>query len=227
MDISKHLVSFYGPVLGALGATQARALRDRRQGARVMIAGVKVASQTPAVRSGQRIIFVTLDDGTGLSDATVFESVQEHCAFTIFHSWLLVVRGTLRKTGGGRGGVSINCERAWDLGALARDHRKGRLDVDELWTEGVEEIEAMERERLERARLERRKGRRPVPTGVNPMVPIGEREPKYRPRSGEPDEPKRPAAPLRPLRAPKEKIDRPAANAPRKLWHASGGSAGA
>ena len=124
-----------------------------------MVAGVKVASQTPAVRSGQRIIFLTLDDGTGLVDATVFESVQEHCAWTVFHSWLIVVRGTVRKTGAR--GVSINCERAWDLAELAKAHREGTLDVRALWEEGAEET------------------------------------------------------------------PRAAASAPRKLWHASGGSAGA
>src|SRR5207302_602947 len=64
MDVSRHIVSFYGDVLHALGVTRADRLRKQRQNARVMIAGVKVASQTPAVRSGQRIIFVTLDDGT-------------------------------------------------------------------------------------------------------------------------------------------------------------------
>jgi len=227
MDVSRHIVTFYGSVLGVLGATSSAELRRHRQGARVMVAGVKVASQTPAVRSGQRIIFVTLDDGTGLSDATIFESVQEQCAFTVFHSWLLVIRGTLRKTGGGRGGVSINAERAWDLAALARDHREGRLDVEMLWTEGAAEIEEADRERLRR-REERRGG--PVPTEINPMVPIGEREPRYRPRSGEPEDMPGPVAPakrLEPVRAPRETHDRPAADAPRKLWHASGGSAGA
>jgi error-prone DNA polymerase len=167
-------------------------LRAQRQNARVMIAGVKVASQTPAVRSGQRIIFITLDDGTGLSDATVFESVQEQCAWTVFHSWLLVVRGTLRKTGAGRGGVSINCERAWDLAALAKEHREGTLDIQTLWTEGVAEIEA--------AQAERRRNRgkpAPAPEHEHPgrAIPMPHRE--------------------------------PAAPAPRKLWHASGGSAGA
>ncbi len=224
MDVSRHLVSFYGEVLRTLGVTQAANLRRHRQDARVMVAGVKVASQTPAVRSGQRIIFVTLDDGTTLSDATVFESVQEHCAFTIFHSWLLLIRGTVRKTGSGRGGVSINCERAWDLAAVARDHREGRLDVDAMWAEGVEEIEAAERER----RAQRR--RRPAPDEPalpSRLVPIGARVPKDRPRPGEPEHgPAAQPKPLKPVRRGREKVDRPAANAPRKLWHASGGSAG-
>jgi error-prone DNA polymerase len=193
MDVSRHIVSFYGDVLRALGATRADRLRRHRQNARVMIAGVKVASQTPAVRSGQRIIFVTLDDGTALSDATIFESVQEQCAWTVFHSWLLVVRGTLRKTGAGRGGVSINCERAWDLADLAKQHREGTLDVETLWTEGVEEIEAAEAERR------KNRGKRapmPAPTHAERAIPL-------------------------PSRAPA------AQTAPRKLWHASGGSAGA
>ena len=196
MDVSRHIVSFYGDVLHALGVTRADRLRKQRQNARVMIAGVKVASQTPAVRSGQRIIFVTLDDGTALSDATIFESVQEHCAWTVFHSWLLVVRGTLRKTGAGRGGVSINCERAWNLADLAKQHRNGTLDVDALWTEGVEEIEAAEAER-------RRNRGKPAP------VPAHEHAAR--------------AIPMPARAAPSDG----AADAPRKLWHASGGSAGA
>jgi error-prone DNA polymerase len=131
-----------------------------------------------------------------LSDATIFESVQEHCAWTVFHSWLLVVRGTLRKTGAGRGGVSINCERAWDLAELAKRHREGVLDVDDLWTEGVEEIEAAEAERR------RNRGKKqPVPAHDHPARAI-------------PLPPRAPAAGA-------------AENAPRKLWHASGGSAGA
>lgn len=238
MDVSRHVVSFYGEVLGALGVTPARELRDLRQGARVMVAGVKVASQTPAVRSGQRIIFLTLDDGTGLSDATIFESVQEQCAFTVFHSWLIVVRGTLRKTGAGRGGVSINAERAWDLTELARDHRNAELDVQALWIEGVAQIEAFEAARLAAARAARGRGRAPTPNeverrGVNPMVPLGEREPKFRPRSGEAEQmPGRGGAPARVLPArPNPARTTPArevaaASAPRKLWHASGGSAG-
>ena len=221
MDVSRHLVSFYGPVLEAVRATRSTSLRRHRQGARVMVAGVKVASQTPAVRSGQRIIFVTLDDGAGLTDATVFESVQEQCAWTVFHSWLMVIRGTLHRTGAR--GVSINCERAWDLAELARAHAAGTLDIEELWTEGVAGIEAAEAERRRT-----RSGRRAAaPAGVNPMVPLGERAPKDRPRSGEQEVmPRAPAAAL-----PLKKVDpaeppRPAEEAPRKLWHASGGSAG-
>jgi error-prone DNA polymerase len=91
----------------------------------VTVAGVKVASQTPAVKSGQRIIFLTLDDATGPVDVTVFESVQARIARTVFHAFVLAVRGTVRRTG--RRGVSIVAEDAWELTALQRARRDGTL----------------------------------------------------------------------------------------------------
>jgi error-prone DNA polymerase len=62
-----------------------------------------------------RIIFVTLDDTTGPVDLAFFESVQPRCAARVFGSWLLVVRGRVRRTGGS---VSVNGEECWDLAAL-------------------------------------------------------------------------------------------------------------
>jgi error-prone DNA polymerase len=125
LDASRHLLSFYEPLLADLGVSRSKDLSRRRGDDWVMVAGVKVASQTPAVRSGQRIIFLTLDDATGPIDATVFERVQERCATTVFHSFLLAVWGRLRRTG--KRGVSIIAEEVWDLAALARARRERRL----------------------------------------------------------------------------------------------------
>ena len=122
MDVSRHLISFYEPLLEELGVTRSRDLWRCRGGERVVVAGVKVASQTPAVRSGQRIIFLTLDDATGPVDVTVFESAQARCAKTVFHAFLLAVRGTLRRTG--VKGVSVVAEDAIDLAALHRRRRQ-------------------------------------------------------------------------------------------------------
>ena len=93
-----------------------------RAGDRILVAGVKIATQTPAIRSGLRIIFATLDDATGPVDLAFFESVQPRCAARVFGSWLLVVRGRVRRTGES---VSINAEECWDLAALA-EIRTGR-----------------------------------------------------------------------------------------------------
>ncbi len=99
MDVSDHVIRFYDDLLDLVEVTRAVDLLSYRNGARVRVAGVKVATQTPPVKSGQRIIFLSLDDATGVSDATFFESVHDRCAWTVFHTWLLVVEGTVHRTG--------------------------------------------------------------------------------------------------------------------------------
>jgi error-prone DNA polymerase len=134
IDARRHIMSLYEPLLVELGATSARRLGRKRNDSEVLVAGVKVASQTPAIRSGQRIIFVTIDDITGPIDVTVFERVQPWCARTIFHSWLLLFRGNVRKRGGasrihatdpGNVGITVVVEEAFDLAEIARDRRAG------------------------------------------------------------------------------------------------------
>ena len=82
----------------------------------MLVAGVKVATQTPPVRSGRRVVFLTLDDATGPVDATFFEDAQGPYAATVFHSWLLVVRGHVRRTG--PRGLSLRATGAWELSGL-------------------------------------------------------------------------------------------------------------
>jgi error-prone DNA polymerase len=125
LDASRHLISFFEPLLADLRVTRARDLSRRRADERVMVAGVKVASQTPAIRSGQRIVFLTLDDDTGPVEVTVFESVQPRVARTVFGSFLLAVLGTVRRTG--VRGASVVAEDVWDLTALHRARLSGRL----------------------------------------------------------------------------------------------------
>ena len=125
LDATRHIMSFFEPLLADLGVTRARDLRRTRGGSTVIVAGVKVASQTPAIRSGQRIIFLTLDDATGPVEVTVFESVQPKFVKTVFHGYALAVAGELRRTG--VGGVSVVAEEVWDLSALHRARGEGRL----------------------------------------------------------------------------------------------------
>ncbi|WP_323132597.1 OB-fold nucleic acid binding domain-containing protein, partial [Kineococcus indalonis] len=118
LDVSAHVVTAYVPLLRALGVTPARELLHRRNGAELLVAGVKVATQTPPVRSGRRVVFLTLDDSTGPADAAFFEDAQDPWAATVFHSWLLLVRGVLRRTG--PRGVSLRATGAWELTQLHR-----------------------------------------------------------------------------------------------------------
>ncbi|MEJ5914831.1 PHP domain-containing protein [Pseudokineococcus sp. 1T1Z-3] len=116
LDASAHVLDFYAPLLRALGTTSSPQLASRRTRSELLVAGVKVATQTPPVRSGRRVVFLTLDDSTGPVDATFFEDVQGPYAATVFGSWLLVVRGELRRTG--PRGVSLRATGAWDLPLL-------------------------------------------------------------------------------------------------------------
>jgi error-prone DNA polymerase len=125
MDATRHLVSFSEPLFRDLGVTLARDLHRKRQGTWVMVAGVKIASQTPAVRSGLRIIFVSLDDATGPIEVTVFPSVQGKTARTVFHATAMAVWGQLRRTG--KQGMTVIAEDVWDLVALHQARREGRL----------------------------------------------------------------------------------------------------
>ena len=126
IDLSQHVLSFYDGLLRELGVVRSADLRRCRAGSRILVAGVKVATQTPAIRSGMRIIFATLDDGTGPIDLAFFESVQPRCAARVFGSWLLVVRGRLRRTGES---VSVNAEECWDLAALAEIRATGGMEA--------------------------------------------------------------------------------------------------
>ncbi|HZI96184.1 MAG TPA: DNA polymerase III subunit alpha [Actinomycetales bacterium] len=127
LDASRHVVDFYAPVLRALGTTSVPDLVRRRSRSELLVAGVKVATQTPPVRSGRRVVFLTLDDSTGPVDATFFEDVQGPYAATVFGSWLLVVRGVLRRTG--PRGVSLRATGAWDLTVLWDAWTRGGIEA--------------------------------------------------------------------------------------------------
>ena len=134
IDARRHLMDHFRELIEELGCVQARDLARRRNDSLAWVAGVKVSTQTPAIRSGQRIIFLTLDDLTGPLDVTIFERVQPRCAGTVFHSWLLAVKGVVRKRGGASRvhktdpnnvGVTVVAEEAFDLARLAADRRDG------------------------------------------------------------------------------------------------------
>jgi error-prone DNA polymerase len=126
LDASAHVIDFYAPLLHALGVTRSGQLLGARSRSELWVAGVKVATQTPPVRSGRRVVFLTLDDSTGPVDATFFEDVQGPYAATVFHSWLLLVRGILRRTGSR--GVSLRATGAWELSGLWDAWSRGGLE---------------------------------------------------------------------------------------------------
>ncbi|WP_345771995.1 DNA polymerase III subunit alpha [Geodermatophilus sabuli] len=206
LDASRHVVDFYRPFLAAIGAVPAGELLGSRSGAEVLVAGVKVATQTPPIRSGRRVVFVTLDDGTGCTDSTFFEDAQGPYAATVFHSWLLVIRGVLRRTG--PRGVSLRATGAWELPAL-----------HEAWETGgaaaVAEQMAAAGEYTDAAISGAAASHGSRPVVVKPVLvhPTGFRMSPYADIKPAGDDAATAAR-------------RAAAGPPRKLWHSSPGSSG-
>ncbi|PAU47768.1 hypothetical protein CK936_16945 [Streptomyces albireticuli] len=117
IDVSQHLMDHHHRLLRELGASDAAHLHALRPGQRVLVAGVRASTQTPPIRSGRRIIFVTLEDGSGMVDLAFFDNTHEACAHTTFHSGLLLVRGTVQRRGPCN---AVTGDMAWDLDAIAR-----------------------------------------------------------------------------------------------------------
>ncbi|WAP55203.1 DNA polymerase III subunit alpha [Streptomyces sp. S465] len=127
MDVSRHLMGDHRDFLEELGAIPAKRLRDAPHGETVLVAGAKAATQTPPIRSGRRVIFITLDDGTGLVDCAFFDDSHAACAHTVFHSWLLLVRGVVQRRG--PRSLSVVGSAVWNLAELARLRKEGGLEA--------------------------------------------------------------------------------------------------
>jgi error-prone DNA polymerase len=143
------------------------------------------------------VVFLTVDDGTGPVDATFFEDALGPYATTVFHSWLLVVRGEVRRTG--RRGVSLRATGCWELSAL---HEAWRLG-------GMPDVHTAMAAADERGRAEHGSG----PAGS------GEGEQARRVLVHSTGFRLSPYADVRPAGEATQA-------APRKLWHSSPGSSG-
>lgn len=112
-DLSGHLMAAHHPFLERVGATPSDRLLSLHSGTRVLVAGVRVATQTPPMRSGERVVFISLDDGHGCVDLSFFTQAQHDSGPLLFSSKLMLVEGTTRRTG--PRAVSVQALRAWDL----------------------------------------------------------------------------------------------------------------
>jgi error-prone DNA polymerase len=237
LDATRHVVDFYEPFLAALRVTRAPDMVRSRSQAEVLVAGVKVATQTPPIRSGKRVVFVTLDDARGPIDATFFEDAQGPYAATLFHSWLLVIRGHVRRTG--PRGVSMRATGCWELPELHAAWLAGGLDA-------VAALMAASGPVTDRSVTGAAESRSTRPVMTRP--PLGGSAEVYEPRevgkagsAGGMGRPRRVLvhasgfrqSPYADIKTPGESGDdaraaarKEAAKAPRKLWHSSPGSSG-
>ncbi|MEJ1201931.1 MULTISPECIES: DNA polymerase III subunit alpha [unclassified Streptomyces] len=211
MDASRNLMDDHRTFLNELGVMSAKRLREARHGETVLVAGAKAATQTPPIRSGRRVIFSTLDGGTGLVDLAFFDDSHDACAHTVFHSWLLLVRGVVQRRG--PRSLSVVGSAAWNLADLLEVRREEGLEGVAARLAGTGGSQGGDPEGgPTRRRLAGSDGQ-PAPTGSAAQDPMEQRRIRM-PTGYE----MHPWADLRPAG------EGPAVG--RKLWHQSPGSAG-
>ena len=113
LAVSGHRMQQFYPLFRELGVTPAADLLNIPSGSEVLVAGVRRATNTPPMRSGRRTVFVTLDDGTGLSNLVFFPDAQERVRNKVFRTDFMLVAGTTRRSG--PRGISVTGHMAWDL----------------------------------------------------------------------------------------------------------------
>ena len=107
----KHPLAVLRPKLTEQGIVTARQLLNTPGGKRVRLSGLLIIVHTPPTKSGKRVMFLTLEDETGLWDAVVFSRVQKDFARTIYTSELLTIEGRLQRQGGYGVSISIVVEK--------------------------------------------------------------------------------------------------------------------
>lgn len=101
-----HPLEVLRPKLAAQGIVTAMDLRRIPSGRRVRITGILVIVHTPPTKSGKRVMFITMEDETGLMDVVAFPKAQAGFARDILTSEVLTVEGRLQRLG--KHGLSIS-----------------------------------------------------------------------------------------------------------------------
>ena len=96
LDLSAHPLDFYR---GGNGFTKIQDLKEIATGNSVKIVGSVIRYQTPPTRNGKRVVYVILEDGTGVADVTVFNDVQEKCGPVLFRKSWMIVCGKIQRRG--------------------------------------------------------------------------------------------------------------------------------
>ncbi|AXR73390.1 MULTISPECIES: OB-fold nucleic acid binding domain-containing protein [Auritidibacter] len=118
-EVEGHIMDSYWPLLDHLVVTHAEELLGLRSGSEVVVAGVRVATQTPPMRSGQRTVFISLDDSTGIIDVVFFDEAQGKARSGLFTANMMSIHGHTRRTGDLS--ISVQADEAHDLRSIWND----------------------------------------------------------------------------------------------------------
>ena len=107
-----HPLASLRHILRKQNVVTSRDLRRMPTGSTVRVSGMVIIVHTPPTKSGKRVMFLTLEDETGLLDVVVFSKAQSRFAKLILTSEVLTLEGRLQRKGPGGLSISIVMSRA-------------------------------------------------------------------------------------------------------------------
>ncbi len=112
LSLKAHPCGFLRPLLTRLGAITADQLPGIKDGKRVAVGGVVLIRQRPGTAKG--VVFVTLEDETGVANAVVWKDRFEADRNTVMTASFLIVHGRVQSA---EGVIHVVAERFTDLSA--------------------------------------------------------------------------------------------------------------
>ena len=95
LSLRAHPVSFLRERLAGLKVLSAREIRQANDGTRAIAAGIVLARQRPVSASG--VVFMTLEDETGIVNAIIWPGVMERFRKTVLGSRLILIEGRIQR----------------------------------------------------------------------------------------------------------------------------------
>jgi error-prone DNA polymerase len=96
-----HPMLFHRGKMAERGVLSCEQLQKSKPGERVAVAGLVLRPHRPPTPSGRVVVFLTLEDETGLAQVTVVPDRYEACASYIFGRAAIIVRGIAEQRGAG------------------------------------------------------------------------------------------------------------------------------
>ena len=94
VNLGRHPMAFRRAEMNELGVTPASLLPRFASGARVRVAGCVITRQRPGTAKG--IVFLTMEDETGISNAVVMPDVFDAYKLTVVNHPFLIVEGVIQ-----------------------------------------------------------------------------------------------------------------------------------
>jgi len=123
MSLKAHPISFLRGDMRALAVTPHSSLPDIRSGRRITVAGLVLIRQRPGSAKG--VIFMTLEDETGISNVIVWPKVFETYRAVVLGGRFLKVRGRLQAS---HGVIHVVAEEIVDLTSMLARIARGGLE---------------------------------------------------------------------------------------------------